>query len=162
LKITQSQFDAIESRFQEIVKEEQLLSDTIDDFLKTTRERVEKQKLQMNSELERIVKTVAALVAPTEFVGDGQPMRPWLPDWQRVPTSDAEIDFQKNLSEELVLAWQDALSADTRAGIERVIPERCQKLERILVRAATALGATSVFFDCDQILAKNAMRAAKD
>ncbi len=29
------------------------------------------------------------------------------------------------------------------------LPERCQKLERLLVRGATALGGTSVFFDYD-------------
>jgi hypothetical protein len=29
------------------------------------------------------------------------------------------------------------------------IPERCQKLERLLARGATALGATSVFFEYD-------------
>ena len=48
-------------------------------------------------------------------------MRPRLPEWQRVPTSDPEIDFQKNLAEELVFAWQDAADPDTKAGLERAL-----------------------------------------
>jgi hypothetical protein len=32
---------------------------------------------------------------------------------------------------------------------EIAVPERCQKLDRLLVRGATALGATSVYFDYD-------------
>ena len=63
----------------------------------------------------------APLVSPTELAAESQPKRPRLPEWQRVPSSDAEIEFQRNLSEELVFAWQDAASSDTRAGLERAL-----------------------------------------
>ena len=38
-----------------------------------------------------------------------------------MPTSDPEIEFQKNLSEELVFAWQDAPSPEVQAGLERAL-----------------------------------------
>jgi hypothetical protein len=121
LKITQTEFEAIESRYQEIVKEEQLLCDTIEDFLKTTRGRIEKQKQQLTTDLESMANAMSALVAPTEIAPADQTKRPRLPDWQRVPNSDTEIDFQKNLSEELVFAWQDATTPDARSALERAL-----------------------------------------
>ncbi len=121
LTITRNQFDAIESRLQDVLDEEQLLSKTINEFLETTRGRVRKQTERLTADLENIANAVSALVSPNEIVSEGQSMRPRLPDWQRVPTSDVEIDFQKNLAEELVFAWQDAVSPDTRAALERAL-----------------------------------------
>ncbi len=121
LKATQIQFDSIETRLKDLLGEEQILSDSINEFLRITRERFEKQKERITSDLDILVKAATDLISPTEAVSEGQPKRPRLPEWQRVPTSEAHIDFQKNLSEELVFAWQDAATPETRAGLERAL-----------------------------------------
>jgi hypothetical protein len=121
LNATKRQFDAIETRLQETVNEEQLLSDSINDFLKTTRTRIENQRQRLAGELDSLVKAVTALVSPTDAAPEGQPRHPQLPAWQRVPTTDSEIDFQRNLSEELVFAWQDTAIPEIKAGLERAL-----------------------------------------
>ncbi len=121
LTAAKSQFEAIETRLLEILNEEKLLSESINEFLKSTRTRIENQKQRLTGELDSLVKAVAASVSPTEAAAQGQPIRVRLPEWQRVPTSNSEIDFQKNLSEELVFAWQDTTSPETQAGLERAL-----------------------------------------
>ena len=121
LKAAQSQFDSIETRLQELLTEEQVLGDAINEFLKTTRTRIEKQKERLTGELDSISKAATALISGTEATAAEQPKRPRLPEWRRVPATDAEIDFQKNQSEELIFAWQDATSPETQSALERAL-----------------------------------------
>jgi hypothetical protein len=121
LKAAQSQYDAIESRLEEVLNEEKLLSEWINDFLKVTRARMENTKQRLNGELDTLAKAATAMIAPEESSPQGAPRRLQLPEWQRVPTTDVDMDFQKNLSEELVFAWQDASSSEVQAGLERAL-----------------------------------------
>lgn len=121
LDAAQVQFDAIEARFLELLIEEQALGDSINAFLKATRGRIEKQKQRLNADLDSIAKSATTLISPSEVVSPDQPRRPQLPQWQRVATTNPEIDFQKNVSEELVFCWQDATTDEARAALERAL-----------------------------------------
>lgn len=121
LSATQGQFDAIDARLQEVFKEENILVDSINEFAKTTRTRIENQKQRLTNDLDSLSKAATSLVSPTDAASSGKPQRPQLPEWQRVPNTDPEIDFQRSLGAELVFAWQDTASPDAREGLERAL-----------------------------------------
>jgi hypothetical protein len=121
LKATQTQFDSIEVRLQKLVGEQKQLGESINEFLRVARDRFEQQRRRLAEELGSLADAATALVPPTEGATGDSPRRPRLPEWQRVPTSNPEIDFQKNLSEELVFAWQDAATAEAKDALDRAL-----------------------------------------
>jgi hypothetical protein len=121
LTATQGQFDAIDGRLQDVLKEGQTLFESINDFLSSTRTRFENQKQRLSSDLDSLSRAAGALVSPTDTGTSGGSHRPQLPEWQRVATSDPEIDFQRNLGAELVFAWQDTDLPSTREALERAL-----------------------------------------
>ena len=56
LKSAESQFKAIETRLDEVINEEQLLGESVSEFLKTTLTRIEAQKQKLNGDLDGLVK----------------------------------------------------------------------------------------------------------
>lgn len=50
---------------------------------------------------------------------EGGTVRP--PRRDKLPQTDGDIDFQRDLCRELVFAWQDTAEPDTRAALERVM-----------------------------------------
>jgi hypothetical protein len=121
LTLAQGQFDAIEKRLAEVQMEEKRLGNTIRKFLKDRWTGVEIRIKRLTDERDALSEASTAVVDPAEVVASSQARRPQLPEWQRVPSTDPEIDFQRSLGAELVFAWQDAASSETRDGLERAL-----------------------------------------
>lgn len=120
----QRHLDELSRKLDDIVTLQDEIADAVTSFSKSTATGLSKQIKRLTDEGKVLGEARAALVAPPEVDGLSPSVRNI--GWERMQVgisanSEAALDFQRGLSQELIFAWQDSRNPEVRENLERVL-----------------------------------------
>jgi hypothetical protein len=120
----QGYLDDLTVRLNQIIDSQRAIAEAVLGFTKSMSTSFARQSKLLNDEGNLLAEARAQLVAPPPENAAGSSRRDI--GWERLQLgraneSEAAIEFQRSLSQELVFAWQDTTSPEARACLERAL-----------------------------------------